>query len=1163
MYYLTCNINGLNFKACFPYLLCLYFLGAMVHLHAQVMLPPLQNSWKPDPAPAPPGDKFNPPVSNITNGSVPACAEWTRTAGPDESIIITGINFTSFTNDKIGKDTRFLAFGKNIFKEAKIQQLDVDKAVITLSRTMPSWSMYLIWPKNSEGYGYPIAVNKTDAWWIGPDKNVAGGTSSVYGRNLSKNNDTVISYVYIKSASMPGQWVSVIKANPYKVDFKIPANLVNGDYEVWAHNGHGGDFGWSGPLKLTIDNGLPWDSSVVNVQDFGAKGDGIHDDLTAIQNAINYAKELGRATLYFPTGVYMVSNSLMVADHTKWKGDGKGKSILRCTKIYPENSLGMISGAVTDVEISNVSFDGNGSFNGVGSSAISLRGSKNLHINQVEFIFNHYGILDIHDSRYVYIKNCDFIGKESFLGNCSQLFIDSCNFKMTNDADLMLQTWGGNGISLTNSTCSDYDNSDPNNGSGWGKGRFFVGSGIWGSNRFTYLANNETKDLTVRLNGPDLNSGEQFLWEGNETLWTGRVASSTATSTSLNGYAGSDPTLQMAVIVQGRGVGQVRLISGFTNGVIFLNEPWNVAPDKSSILNIGTYTNNVVVYKNYLDGKSYAATNTDHIASAGIEPFGGVFNFIADNNTMNEVRAGIANWSLSNNIANDPNFFNLFVKNKITNCRWGISNIADIPNSKGTGGTLGIIYRKNVVSSALAAAVNNSVNTAGSVAIGTTVYEGNIFDNIDKGIASDSTGILNQVYYKNTFKKVVSGASSYAIDVTPTSIFRENVYNGFSTPYSKIMPIAMEAPFHVVDIKGTSNGMAKDTSFSIWNSGNVPINWSAESNAKWLSLQAASGQMADEKKNSIIKLKASPEGLDSGYYEAEVKVSAEGISKTYSVNFTVGASVTCTDTGGISWQYWANFEPHLAMSSMPVNSAATADSILTSFSAPANIADKYGARVRGYICPPISGYYQFFISSDDNSELWLSNNENESGKQKIAFIQGFTNPEVYDKYVTQQSDSIYLQNGTRYYVEVRYRDFYKYDHMSVGWRLPDSSIESPIRGRHLIPFENFSANNNKTAQRLMEVENRVDEKENQLLKIVPNPFSNVTYIMYTLPYNTQVSVQVFNAEGQLVQVIYNGKVDAFKTYKSQFKGEGFASGTYICRLTYGGKVMEKRFVYIK
>ena len=138
-------------------------------------------------------------------------------------------------------------------KQARLQRLDGEKAIITLDASLPSWSMYLIWPGNDAGWGAPMAVNKTDAWWLGPDKAKRGATVSVFGRNLAHGNveGTSNSHVYIKSISgSSSQWASVTKVNPYRVDFTVPSSLSNGEYEVWMHNGHGGDYGWSEPLKL-------------------------------------------------------------------------------------------------------------------------------------------------------------------------------------------------------------------------------------------------------------------------------------------------------------------------------------------------------------------------------------------------------------------------------------------------------------------------------------------------------------------------------------------------------------------------------------------------------------------------------------------------------------------------------------------------------------------------------------------------------------------------------------------------------------------------------------------------------------------------------------------------------------------------------------------------
>lgn len=63
------------------------------------------------------------------------------------------------------------------------------------------------------------------------------------------------------------------------------------------------------PDPAVATRNFPWDSGVVDVQSYGATGDGWTDDTTAIQNAI--CENVGKGKiLYFPNGTYRVSKTL-------------------------------------------------------------------------------------------------------------------------------------------------------------------------------------------------------------------------------------------------------------------------------------------------------------------------------------------------------------------------------------------------------------------------------------------------------------------------------------------------------------------------------------------------------------------------------------------------------------------------------------------------------------------------------------------------------------------------------------------------------------------------------------------------------------------------------------------------------------------------------------
>lgn len=116
-----------------------------------------------------------------------------------------------------------------------------------------------------------------------------------------------------------------------------------------------------------------------------------------------------------------------------------------------------------------------------------------------------------------------------------------------------------------------------------------------------------------------------------------------------------------------------------------------------------------------------------------------------------------------------------------------------------------------------------------------------------------------------------------------------------------------------------------------------------------------------------------------------------------------------------------------------------------------NIGDNYGTRVRGWVVPPESGAYTFFIASDDGSELWLSDSQETTGKKMIASVAEWTNPREWNKFPSQKSSPVQLQAGKRYYIEALHKEGGGGDNLAVGWQLPSGALEQPIPGSRLVP----------------------------------------------------------------------------------------------------------------
>jgi len=177
-------------------------------------------------------------------------------------------------------------------------------------------------------------------------------------------------------------------------------------------------------------------------------------------------------------------------------------------------------------------------------------------------------------------------------------------------------------------------------------------------------------------------------------------------------------------------------------------------------------------------------------------------------------------------------------------------------------------------------------------------------------------------------------------------------------------------------------------------------------------------------------------------------------SNTISVTTPVPAG--CTGTGAVKYQKWTNLTgtsiANLTSTSTYPNSPNTSGT-LTSFEIPANSGDNYGMKVYGYICPPVSGSYTFWIASDDNAELWLSTNASPTSKMKIASQAQWTNAREWNKYATQKSVAITLTAGQLYYVEALMKEGSQGDHMAVGWSKPGQSTAAPsevIPGSQLV-----------------------------------------------------------------------------------------------------------------
>jgi chitodextrinase len=114
----------------------------------------------------------------------------------------------------------------------------------------------------------------------------------------------------------------------------------------------------------------------------------------------------------------------------------------------------------------------------------------------------------------------------------------------------------------------------------------------------------------------------------------------------------------------------------------------------------------------------------------------------------------------------------------------------------------------------------------------------------------------------------------------------------------------------------------------------------------------------------------------------------------------------------------------------------SSSSIEPSFQSPSNVGSHYGQRMLGYLVPPTTGEYQFWIAADDSAELSLGSDHNIETLDVIASVPSWTNPEQWNRHSAQQSIAIQLEAGKAYAIQALMVEGGGGDHLAVAWQGP-------------------------------------------------------------------------------------------------------------------------------
>jgi hypothetical protein len=177
------------------------------------------------------------------------------------------------------------------------------------------------------------------------------------------------------------------------------------------------------------------------------------------------------------------------------------------------------------------------------------------------------------------------------------------------------------------------------------------------------------------------------------------------------------------------------------------------------------------------------------------------------------------------------------------------------------------------------------------------------------------------------------------------------------------------------------------------------------------------------------------------------------LTATPTLTRTPTAVVALPSTGSVLREYWFNIEGYtpdeLRAAPRFPNRPDYCDQGSEVATTP-DQGDNFGARIRGYLTPPNTGEYTFWIGSDNGSEFWLSSDNSADNLVKLLDFDSYANYLDFDGAPQQESEPVRLRAGNRYYFEALFQeDSSGFDWLAVAWQGPGIAERQVVSSAYL------------------------------------------------------------------------------------------------------------------
>ena len=490
-----------------------------------------------------------------------------------------------------------------------------------------AWStgIYALRLANGSTVGPSILVNAPDPWFAMGDCGMEvspGGTLYVAGHCLAyPGQTTTIALVNrgVIAARLTGTaFASDQRGWGYGVSATMPS-VPCGLYEVWLHNGFGGANGWAKVADpLSVTPAFSWPSATVDFLSMS----GTNDD--AKMAAAKAAVPSSGGTILLPARTINLTASLVLPKTCRLKGQGKASTLLSFSgtcisplitgvalgnfaledlKIYaPASYIGTavryayqpsyLPGWLKRVDVQLDAPVPPGGDDGNGGVSVWFLQTKDFTIEDCVFD-SPFPVRGFDTVFGVRLSRCTINWREMSIqlyGMTTHVIVDNCTLNIRGDP--------------TTNRWVEFSNPNP----GIAFGAFKAGGGsIGGQYIKDVLLSNCTHtrdDHSYAMPGY-----VGYTSDGTNSIYTGPFSSSGTTlilptlTLTMSGteVAVYDWTGCRVSILEGTGAGQHRtVVSGATPGqtTLTIDRPWDVAPDSTSMIDIGCQLGNTLVIAN-------------------------------------------------------------------------------------------------------------------------------------------------------------------------------------------------------------------------------------------------------------------------------------------------------------------------------------------------------------------------------------------------------------------------------------------------------------------------------------------------------------------------------------------------------------------------------------